>query len=135
MSNFLCLPYTKLRKTFLLKKSFLRESGSEGLTNKGRDVLTTLVTAINKDPTMSLKKHTNELKVNEKSVWTAIKQDFSPDLKPLDYAFWGVLENKTNATPHPNIGLLKTTIEEELNKMSEEFILKARKYFEEVLIN
>ena len=39
---------------------------------------------------------------------TAIKQDLSPDLNRLDYAIWGVLENKTNVTSHPNIGLLKT---------------------------
>ena len=43
----------------------------------------------------------------------------SPD--PLDYAKWGILENKT--TLHSNIGLLQTAIEEEWNKMSEEFIL------------
>ena len=30
---------------------------------------------------------------------------FDPDLNPLDYTQWGVLENKTNATSHPNIGL------------------------------
>ena len=46
---------------------------------------------------------------------------------PLDYAIWGVLENKTNATSHPNIGSLKTATEEEWNKMSEELILKACK--------
>ena len=57
---------------------------------------------------------------------TAIKQDLSPDLKPLlDYALWGVLENKTNTTSHPNIGSFKTAIEKEWNKMSEQFILKA----------
>ena len=37
---------------------------------------------------------------------------------------WGVLENKTNATSHPNIDSLKTPIEEEWNKMPKEFILK-----------
>ena len=37
----------------------------------------------------------------------------SPDSKSLDYAIWGVLENKPNATSHPNIGSLKTAIEEE----------------------
>ena len=42
---------------------------------------------------------------------------------------WGVLEDKTNATFHRNIGSLKTAIEEEWNKMSEEFILKACKSF------
>ena len=48
---------------------------------------------------------------------------------PLDYAIWGVLENKINATYHSNIGSLKTAIEEEWNKMFEEFILKTCKSF------
>ena len=52
----------------------------------------------------------------------------SPDLNPLDYAIWGVLENKPNATFHWNIGLLKTVIVE-WNRMSEKFILKACKSF------
>ena len=43
---------------------------------------------------------------------TAIKQDLSPDLNPLDYA----------------IGSLKTAIEQEWNKMSEKFILKANRF-------
>ena len=38
------------------------------------------------------------------------------------------LENKTNATSHPNIGSLKTAIEEKWNKMSK-FSLKAWKSF------
>ena len=46
-----------------------------------------------------------------------------PQKKPLDYTIWGVLKNKTNATSHLNSDLLKTAIEEEWNKMSEEFIL------------
>ena len=41
-------------------------------------------------------------------------------LTPLDYATWGVLEKRLNATSPPNIGLLKTAIEEEWNKISEE---------------
>ena len=60
---------------------------------------------------------------------TAIKQDLSPDLNTFDYVIRGVLENKTNATSHPNIGSLKTAIEEEWNKMSEEFISKGCKSF------
>ena len=54
----------------------------------------------------------------------------SPDRNPLDYAIWGVLENKMNATSHPNIGLLKTVIEKEWNKMSKEFILQTCKSFQ-----
>ena len=51
------------------------------------------------------------------------------DLNLLDYAIWGVLENKTNATSHLNIGSLKTANKEKWNEMSEEFILKACKSF------
>ena len=69
------------------------------------------------------------MKVYEKTVRTAIKQDLSPGFKPLDYAVWVVLENKTNAISHPNIGLLKAAIGEEWNKTREEFILKACKMF------
>ena len=65
----------------------------------------------------------------KKTVRTVIKQDLSPDRNPFNYAIWGVLENKTNATSHPNIGLLKTTVEEEWNKMFKDFILNASKSF------
>ena len=52
-----------------------------------------------------------------------------PKRWPVDFAIHGVLEDKTNATSHPNIASLKTAIEEEWNKMSEEFILRACKSF------
>ena len=86
--------------------------------------LTALTTVIKKDPTTSVRKHANDMKVYEKTARTAIKKDLSPDLNSLDYAIWGVLEkkNKTNATSHPNIGSLKTAVEEEWNKMHKEFI-------------
>ena len=42
---------------------------------------------------------------------------------------WIILENKTNVTSHPNIGSLKTAMEEEWNKMFEEVILKAYKAY------
>ena len=81
-----------------------------GLNEKRKEgFLTSLATAIKKDPTMSIGKHANELKVHEKTVRTAIKQDLSP----FDYAIWGVLENKTSVTSHLNNGSFKTAIEEE----------------------
>ena len=39
------------------------------------------------------------MKVPEKTVRTAIKQDLSP----LDYAIWDILEDKANATSYPNL--------------------------------
>ena len=66
---------------------------------------------------------------NSKIIGLSFWPPSNPDLNPLYYAIVGVLENKTNATSHPNIGLLKTAIGEEWNKMSQEFILKACKSF------
>ena len=109
-------------------KLLLRRNGIKCLKkNRNEGFFTTLATEIKKDPTMSIRKHTNELKVYKETVRTAIKQDLSPD--SLDYTIWGVLENKTNATSHPNMGLLKAAIEEEWNKMTKEFFLKAWKLF------
>ena len=84
---------------------------------------------IKSDPTTSIRKHANESRVHEKTVGTAIKQDLSPDLNLLGYTRRGVLENKTNTTSHQNVCTFKTAIEEEWNKMSEEFISKACKSF------
>ena len=53
----------------------------------------------------------------KKTMSTVIKQDFIPDLNPLDYAKWSVFDNKTNASYHPNIGLLKTSTGEKWNEM------------------
>ena len=114
-------------KKNLQKKSFLKKRGSGGLNKKRQEGFLTALDTANKDPTTSRKKHANELKVHEKTVETAIKQDLYPNLNPLDYALWDVLENKTNATSHSNIGSLKTANKEEWNKMFEEFILNACK--------
>ena len=68
-------------------------------------------------------------KKNPKIIGVSLWLPSSPDLNPLDYAIWSVLENKTNATSYRNIGSLKTAIEEKWNKMSGEFILKVCKSF------
>ena len=60
------------------------------------------------------------------SLWPSSSLDFNP----LDYAAWGILENKTNATFHTSISSLKTIIELEWNNISDEFILKACKSFQ-----
>ena len=81
------------------------------------------------DPTTSIRKHANELKVHKKTVKTETEQDSSPDRNLLDYTICGVLENKIDATSYLNTGLLKNAIEGEWNKMSGEFILKVCKSF------
>ncbi|PIC13553.1 hypothetical protein B9Z55_027666 [Caenorhabditis nigoni] len=42
----------------------------------------------------------------------------SPDLNPLDYSVWGVLQNKVCARPHANIEALKKSLTEEWDKLS-----------------
>ena len=75
--------------------------------------------AFKEDTTKVIRKYANEVKVHEKTVRTVIEQDLSPDLNSLDYALWGVLENKTNETSHRNIDSLKFAIEDEWNKKPE----------------
>ena len=123
--KFICLTYTKQKKNFYRKKSFLRKRRSGRSNKKREEIFSTALATAKKDPITLIRKHANELKVHKKTVITTIKQDLSPDNNPLDYAIWGLLENNTNATSHSNIGSLNTAIEEEWNKMSEEFILKA----------
>ena len=104
------------------EKSFLRKRGS-GLLNKNqkrkKNFWAALASVIQKDPTKSVRMQANEVKVHEKTMRIAIKYHLWPELNPLDYAIWGILENKTNATSHPNICSLKTAIEEKWNEMSE----------------
>ena len=100
--NVLCLPFTHQRKGISQQKSFLRKRGSIGWNKKKQEgFLTAFAKVIEKDPTMSIRKHTR------KSTRTAINQEWSPGHNPLDYTIWGVLENKANATSYPNIGYLK----------------------------
>ena len=63
------------------------KKGIEGWKNKQikKGFLTGLARAIKKDPTTSTRTHANGLKVHEKPVRTAIKQDLSPD---FDYAIF-----------------------------------------------
>ena len=59
----------------------------------------------------------------------------SPNLWPDDYAIWGgAWENKTNATSHPNIGSLKTAMEEEWKKYLKNLTWKRANRFEGMVI-
>ena len=46
----------------------------------------------------------------------------SPDLNPLDFACWGVIERRACAIPHRNIDELKVSVEREWSAMSDEFV-------------
>ena len=75
---------------------------------------------IKKNPIKSIRKHANELKVYQTTVGTMIKSlGRNPRKVALYVAF------------HPNIGSFKTGIEEERNKILEEFVLR---YFDKIII-
>ena len=81
---------------------------------KKRRLLIILATVINKDLKTSIRKHANELRVYEKTVRASTKQDLIPNFNSLDYAIWGILENKTKKNKknsHPNISSLKSANE------------------------
>ena len=80
--KFLCLPYTKQRKIFSEKELF-KEKGKWMIDKKMKKGFLTALTTVIKDPTTSIRKHANELKVYKKTVKTAIKRDLSPNLNPL----------------------------------------------------
>ena len=74
------------QRIFFQKKSFLRKRGVQDWTKNEKFFLKLLPKAIQKDPSTSLRKHANELKVHEKTVRTAIKQDLSLGLYHLSGA-------------------------------------------------
>ena len=71
---------------------------------------------------------TKSPKKNSEMIGVFLWPSSSPDFKSFDYTICSILEN-TNANSHLNIGSIKTAVEEEWNKMSEEFILKSCKSF------
>ena len=46
----------------------------------------------------------------------------SPDLNPLDFAIWSILENKVSATHHTNLDALKTKLMKEWDKIPQKVI-------------
>ena len=48
----------------------------------------------------------------------------SPDLNPLDYSFWSVVESLACKKPHSNVEELKKSVDREWMAMSKEYIMK-----------
>jgi hypothetical protein len=49
----------------------------------------------------------------------------SPDLNPLDYAIWSILEDEVNAEAHNFVEALKQAIEDAFNNLDQEMINQA----------
>ena len=95
----------RIQSDFFYSKRAFKERGKCRIEQKRNDnFLTATATVIKKNSTKSRRKHSNDLKVHEKTVRTAIKQDLNLDLNFLAYAIWSALKDKANAISHPNIG-------------------------------
>ena len=111
----------KISEKELFKENKKRKEGLFGF------FFTARVTAVKKNSTMIIRKHTNKLKVNEKTVRTAIKQNLIPDINHLDYSPKGVLETKQMQLSIQKFVHLRLLGRR--NEMSEEFIMKVCKLF------
>lgn len=59
----------------------------------------------------------------------------SPDLNPLDYFVWGVLERKINSTYHPDLNSLKASILEQFALLDKQDVARACRAFRTRLEN
>jgi len=81
-------------------------------------------------PCHTAKKVQNFCRRNFADFWPAdLWPSSSPDLNPLDFAVWGVLEESVNKTSHPNIESLKAAIKKEWNAMSVDFVVSSCQAF------
>ena len=70
------------------------------------------------------------LRTNLSSFWDKhLWPPNSPDLNPLDYGIWGVMESKACATPHPNLDSLRSSVAREWDNLSAEYVAKTCKSF------
>lgn len=49
----------------------------------------------------------------------------SPDLNPMDYAIWGILESKVNVRPHRSLDSLKSALQREWDNLSMDIVRKS----------
>ena len=67
------------KEKLLTEKELFKEKVDQEDKKRKEGFLIAVATAIKKDPTSTIRKHSNELKIYEK-----IKQNCSPDVKSLD---------------------------------------------------
>ena len=74
----------------------------------------------------SMGKIAKDLRISKVTVQTAIEQfgPNSPDLNPLDYSIWSILEEKACQKPHPNVESLKRALKKAWKEISLETLEK-----------
>jgi hypothetical protein len=56
--------------------------------------------------------------------WTPVDSPpYSPDLNPLDFSVWSVLQEKVLAMPHTSLAALRLSITRQWNQMSPAFVV------------
>ncbi|QQP54860.1 Uncharacterized protein FKW44_007833 [Caligus rogercresseyi] len=96
----------------------------------------TLANTINKDlGYSSYKKRHRMILTRETQAWLLENLPYhwspdlwppsSPDCNPLDYFFWGMVENKTNKHGHNTLDSLRAAIMEEFANMKKDVVAKA----------
>lgn len=53
----------------------------------------------------------------------------SPDLNPLDYGVWSLLQQKVQSVSHPSLEALKASITKEWKKMEDDFVIRTCRSF------
>ena len=87
--NIFGCPNRKQRISFKKMELFKKKKGGLRIDQKTqRRLFNWLSWSDEKETTTSIRKHANELKVHEKTGRRTIKQDLSPNFKPLDHASW-----------------------------------------------
>ena len=61
----------------------------------------------------------------DKSLWPSN----SPDLNPLDYSVWSVVETNSCKTPHPNVDSLKTSVAKAWRALKPGYLIKTCRAF------
>ncbi len=62
--------------------------------------------------------------------WTPVdRPPYSPDLNPLDFSVWSVLQEKVQATPHTSLAALRQSITKEWNRMSPAYVHRTCRSF------
>ena len=79
----------------------------------------------------SMGKIAKDLRISKATVQTAIERGTidewppnSPDLNPLDYSIWSILEEKACQKPHPNVESLKRVLKKAWKEISLETLEK-----------
>ena len=81
-------------------------------------------------PAHASKKTQEWLRMNVAGFWDkSLWPSNSPDLNPLDYSVWSVVETNSCKTPHPNVDSLKTSVAKAWRALKPGYLIKTCRAF------